>query len=996
MLNAMPPLRRIAYRHWSSCGAQVVCRLVALSMLVLATASPAKAQEDEPRTPVEEGAAKLERLGEALDRSTVLGDHRQVARTLVALGKTHDALGDYRQSAASYARALSVWRELNDDTEVAETLLVLGVARKNLGDFPTAAGLLEESLGYWQRLARHDRLAETSSLLALTYQRAGRFHEAARLYEQSLALARELGEVELEARVLNSLGGIARNLGEPAKELDYFERALELSRSTGSAVGEGAVLNNLGALHDRLGESETALRYYAQALAIFERLDHRYWQARTLNNIGYSYWILGELERADAYLLRALELRREVGDRSGEAVTLLNLGRTALASGRRGRAVAFFRRALDHSSSTANRRLVTTSRKLLGQASLDQGEPEAARGVLELALAEVRETGQRLPEAELLELLSRVHLALGQHDRAARRADEALALHRATRNPLGEVATLATLARVRRAQGMTTGLDHLWTALDLLESFHGGLGDPSLRTSFLASQRQVYELGVELMMDLHRTSPAEGHHLEALALSERGRSRSLLTLLEQAGAGLGRDVEPGLRQRLREAEQHFRAKTLYQLEVLGRPHAPQEATRAEQELYTALQTLDNVRAELRRQSPHYAALDRSATLDSAGIQDLLDPGTVLLEYLLSEERSFLWWVTSTSVSVHELPSRGELETLATEVHGQLSAPPGGQPALRQNLQALGDMVLGPVADRLDGQRLVIVADGALHAVPFAALTLPKGTPSGGSGLPLLAQHEVVSLPSASVLASQRQRTPQSTPSKTIAIFADPIFDRLDPRLAQPPDGIGDESPGPAPRPRFAGLERLAHTRREAEVIAALVPGDRRLVALAGDARRSRLAGGDLRDYRVLHLATHGMADLRTPELSGLVLSRFDSEGRAVDGFLSLHDVSNLELSAELVVLSACRTALGKRVRGEGMMGLSRAFLHAGASRVVASHWQVRDQATTELMTRFYRALLEDGQRPAAALRTAQLGLRETRRFRDPAYWAAFTLQGDWR
>ncbi|RPH53576.1 CHAT domain-containing protein, partial [bacterium] len=208
--------------------------------------------------------------------------------------------------------------------------------------------------------------------------------------------------------------------------------------------------------------------------------------------------------------------------------------------------------------------------------------------------------------------------------------------------------------------------------------------------------------------------------------------------------------------------------------------------------------------------------------------------------------------------------------------------------------------------------------------------------------------------------------------KRLAILADPVF-----------------GPGSA-------FERLPGSRQEAEAIAALVPAGESLVALGADASRSLVLGDRLSAFRVLHFATHGVFDAERPALSGLALSSIDAAGKPEDGFLHLHDVYNLRLDADLVVLSGCRTALGREVRGEGLIGLTRGFLYAGASRVVASLWRVEDQATAALMTRFYRALWEEGLPPAAALRAAQLGMREQRRWRDPYYWAGFVLQGDWQ
>jgi CHAT domain-containing protein len=290
-----------------------------------------------------------------------------------------------------------------------------------------------------------------------------------------------------------------------------------------------------------------------------------------------------------------------------------------------------------------------------------------------------------------------------------------------------------------------------------------------------------------------------------------------------------------------------------------------------------------------------------------------------------------------------------------------------------------------VAGTLGESRLAIVAPGALQYLPFAAL------PDPSTHQPLIAGHEIVSLPSISVLKELRRKTGgQNRALDSIAVLADPVFRADDPRVT------GAPSPGSAGSGTVeTGFERLPWTRREAEAISSIAQEAGRKIQtdLDFDASRDQVFG--LGQYRVIHFATHGLLDSREPELSGLVLSLVDREGKPRNGFLRIHDIYGLTLDADLVVLSGCRTALGREIRGEGLLGLTRGFLYAGSDKVMASLWAVRDQATSELMQRFYRALLVNGKSPAAALREAQLSLRREARWRDPYFWAGFTLQGDW-
>jgi CHAT domain-containing protein len=309
------------------------------------------------------------------------------------------------------------------------------------------------------------------------------------------------------------------------------------------------------------------------------------------------------------------------------------------------------------------------------------------------------------------------------------------------------------------------------------------------------------------------------------------------------------------------------------------------------------------------------------------------------------------------------------------------------------------MILAPAAANLEAKRLLIVSDGALHYVPFAALPSPRD-----STHPLIADYEIVNIPSASTMALLHRSARRSTATKTLAIFADPVFDRRDERVRSGGRPFATDNPVEVDLVRSAqesglsggALPRLPFTRREANAVLALVSQDQRKAALDFRASRKTALAADLGDYRIVHFATHGLLNSLHPELSGIVLSLVDDKGKEQRGFLAVADVLNMSLRADLVVLSGCRTALGRDIKGEGIAGLTRAFMYAGAPRVVASLWKVSDAATAELMTRFYAAMLGPQKlTPAAALRAAQRSLSSERRWSDPYYWAAFEIQGEW-
>jgi CHAT domain-containing protein len=372
---------------------------------------------------------------------------------------------------------------------------------------------------------------------------------------------------------------------------------------------------------------------------------------------------------------------------------------------------------------------------------------------------------------------------------------------------------------------------------------------------------------------------------------------------------------------------------------------------------------------------------------------LLDAGSVLVEYHLGPARSYVWVIDRRAITVRELPAADKIGDVARAYHTLLSADisalaAGDRAGRATRLQAAGKrlaaMVWKPIESRVADRRLLVVPDGVLQYVPFAALPGPTGEP-------LIVHHEVVYLPSASVLESIRQHSRPIRRNPTTAVFADPVFSKSDPRLTTQRD---TSAPAQTRAADGALYGRLRFSREEAEAIDALAPGA--FTALDFVAAKQTLTTQDLRKYQILHFATHGSLNAERPELSGLVLSLFDASGKPTDGFLRLHEIYNLDLDADLVVLSACRTALGREVYGEGLIGLTRGFMYAGAPRVVSSVWNVDDRASAQLMARFYQAIFLKHLAPASALRDAQLSLLRQARWTDPHYWAAFGLQGDWK
>ncbi len=659
-----------------------------------------------------------------------------------------------------------------------------------------------------------------------------------------------------------------------------------------------------------------------------------------------------------------------------------------------------------------------------------------------------------------------VHDDLGDPATALDELQSASALNRALGNRAALAENLYDTARIERARGeIEAARASIERALAVVDSMRPGVGGEELRALFAASKRPYYDLYVDLLMTQHERDPTAGHDAEALSESEHARARSLIETLAEADLDLAADAPQGLRARKAEIEHRLDAKELQRRRLVEHRTAPAEpeagvrqATapesdddalfQVELDLERLLAQLRSVDDEIRQASPRYAALTepRSVSLDEIQHR-LLDDRTTLLELSLGRRRSFLWAVTPERFESFELPGQDELEAEARCLHWLLtsySRPPAGDDVRvggsAEGGRCLGDRLdaylqapeerpfaalawrrarireaYGATAGRLSEEilggaaragllrpRLAVVSDGALQYVPMAALPDPAA-----GGRPLVIGHELVRLPSASVLAFQRDRPrPEAADRGEVAIVADPVYGSDDPRLRQAlatAGGLdGDEAVrggAPSEDPPLPDFGRLSFADEEAAAIASFADPAETFEAEGLAASRETVLGGRLAGFRYVHFATHGIIDTSRPQLSGLVLSLVDAAGNPrADGFLRLHDIYGLHLDADLVVLSACDTALGREVRGEGLLGLTRGFMYAGAERVVASLWAVQDRATARLMEHFYRGLIEEGKPAADALRQAQIEIMDEpgQQLDFPYYWAGFVLQGDWR
>ncbi len=937
--------------------------------------------------------------------------------------------------------ALKHWRTSESRQLEATTLYIIGVTYRRNSKKQDALVYLNQALSLQRAIVDNRGAAYTLNALAftqflLTNPKAGREYLL-----EALPIWKAEKDQENEAVTLNMIGGAHDNSGEPQKALEYYNQALEIRLKLDDYGGQVSTYTNIGVIYDEFGDSQKALENYSLALSAIQRISNPgreqvATKAKTLNNIGYTYFALGDSANALEFFKQALLLQRETEDSRGEGITLLNIGNVYSSSGDSQNALKYYDNALQINKKTDNQWSLFYTFTYTGNAYALLGDMQRALEYYNRAMNMRQGMDDRQGEAIAFNNLGNALIAVDQPDKALENLEQALSLWRALGDRRGEAAALWGIARLERNRGkFVEALGRISGAIDIIESLRTKVTDQNLRASYFASIRDYYDLKVDLLMQLARQHPSENYKALAIEVSERARARGLLDLLTEAHADIQRGIAPDLLAHERELQRLLNAKA-YQIQMFSSKATDEQKAAVSKEMNKLLAQYHEVQAQIRTTSPRYAALTQPEPLTLKEIQQqVLDPDTMLLEYSLGNERSYLWAVTQDSIASYELPKRVEIESVAEKVKELQHLP--GEPTSQYQARAAGadsqfqtqaarlsQILLGPAAMELGNKRLVIVVEGILQYISFSALPVPAIQETGGKGPesatirplapgprpPLIAEHEVISLPSASALAVLRRETSGRAPAlRAVAVLADPVFDKNDRRVklaeqeelaykreASLPPELGRALRDFDVSREGESLQRLSSSREEAEKILSVTPAKEGFEAVDFKASRATVESTILSQFRIIHFATHGLLNSEHPELSGIVLSLVNEKGEPQNGFLRLHDIYNLNLPAELVVLSACQTGLGKDIRGEGLVGLTRGFMYAGAERVVASLWKVDDVATSQLMKLFYQGMLREGLRPAAALRKAQVEMQRRKRWEAPYYWAAFVLQGEWK
>jgi CHAT domain-containing protein/tetratricopeptide (TPR) repeat protein len=910
-----------------------------------------------------------------------LDDPRSEGSALHAVGAIHAALGRTDSALVDYRRTLPIRRDAGDRAGEAETLNAIGVVHRGRGRSDSALVYYREALTIRREVGNRRGEGETLGNIAVAHSAAGRPDSALTHYRQALPIMREVGDRRGEGLTLTNLGLVFSTLGQPDSALAHYRLALPIQRQVNDRRGVAVTLNNTALAFTNQGRPDSALAYFWESLEVRREIGDRAGEAFNLSSIGIIHRGLGQPDSALIYLRLALPIRRQVRDRSGEASTLGHIGSVYRDLGRPDSALVYYQSALAITRAVGDRRneggllnnlgglhqnadsglayyrqALAVHREVrdrpgegqtlgnLGVLHGGSGRPDSALAYHRQALEISRQVGNRTGEGGTLNNIGVEFTRLGQPDSALAYLRRALAIRREVGGRLGEGITLHGLAALHfrhlKPADVPVALAYYDSAATAWSAVREHAGDDPDRVSFAEQYANLFE-GWTLAWLAREEGNRQEAAVAALAASERGRARALLDLLRDSmpAGRAGADL-------IAEGRALARA-------VTGRGAA----------VVSYLPTADTLVAFLALPSGELLTHRHPITRDSVAA-------------LVAALRQALGVDRSTQLT--QLATRGEIAL--EPVGAPLDAAGGGTAAAARLAQDLAGILMPPAfGQRLDqATELVLVPQGPLAMVPFAIL--PFGNRALDRGGLSAGRIAVRYAPSLEALRVAEAKPALDRPARGAALASALIVG--DPAMPEVPAGSGEP----------VVLRPLPRAGEEAGWLA------QRLGArwLGGQEATEAMVRSRLNPAPLVHLATHGYAFAAEAQARNSFVALAPGEGH--DGLLTVEDILHdpqISLSAELVVLSACQTGLGDVKRAEGTIGLQRAFLAKGARSVLVSLWSVSDEATAELMKRFYTHWLDDPDWPgkAEALRRAQADVRARPGWEHPRFWAAFQLVG---
>jgi len=869
----------------------------------------------------------------ALKIHELSGNKKGSAMSLRGIGLVHYYRGDYEPALDFFQRGLTIATEINDEDTEARLLSDFGEVYWVQGDFDRAIDYHNRAIQIAEKIKNVRILATSMGGRALIYWHQGNLQKALEDFNRCSTLFEQLGSKgNLAINYLN-VGSVHADLGNYREAQTLMQKSLEMSVENKDRGLEGACLSALGRLHEDLGEIDLAVDDFKKALRISQETGEKREQAFAFRDIGLIYERNEKYQEALGYYEKALNIYEETGEKKGIGRGFSDIGVIYAKLGKHDLAMQQYVKAVDILESIGNKQGIGQTLTRIGFEYQRKGEMDKAEESLVKSIAVLREVGD--PQT----LWPALH-KLGIVYRDSNRKAEAI--------------------------------KNMKEAVELIERVRNEIQLPEQKSGYLEDKLEVYEDLLQLLI-------SDGNISEAFEYAQRSKARAFLDLLAESKI----NPEAGLNQELLDQKR----KLVTQLVTIEK--SIQKEFDKETPDLAVIRKLETKRngvddqyskliLDIRNSNPRFADLQYPVPLKLTEAQALLDDTTALLEYFVGKNHSELFEITNKDVHVHQLEGETTLSKLIQDFREELQQPENVLQLTEQShsryvksASDLYDKLMKFAAANFQSKaRILIAPDGSLNYLPFESLLMKKigNGPIDFSSLPYLAtKFEIEYIPSASVLSALHNNV-QNIASEQKALFA----------IAVPNSDAAADPP-------------LPFAKSEVESIAHFFPTNDVTLLIGNQATEENIKKLELNQYKNLHFASHGLINEARPQLSALVLSSAPKEKE--DGYLTMREIFDLKLDADLVVLSACKTGLGSQVRGEGVTGLYRAFLCAGTSSVLVSLWNVSDKSAADLMTSFYRNMEKDSMSKAAALKKARMEMISRKGYSHPYYWSAFILIG---
>ena len=908
-------------------------------------------------------------------------------------GEKAQVKGDFEKSLELFEQSLTLARNIKSSEKELDSLEKIALLLWNKGEYEQSTQKYNEALSLAKKNKDPVKQNQLETIITINklyskgirLQKSDSFQQSIETLEKAVALCREIGLKEHELKCLRylSLSYYDTNRILDFKKLN--EQALEIAKKINHKKEIGKCSNNIGIYHLQYKNYSQALLYFEESLNIAKEFNNKIEIANCSNNIGIIYKNIGNYDKALDYLNQALEIDRELGDALYIAIDLLGIGTVYRNLGLSTEKKEFFEIALNKFDEC-----LKISRKIkyyknevyvlnnIGSVYSDLHEYFGEEDHFHLAQRTFKEAlkkAETLKDNEsmgmILNNIGIIHSNKGNFDESTKYFQEAIDL--ALKIEGGKILWEAylELAQVYRKQKrIKEAREYFNRSISIIEDIRSNIKLEELKASFLGTNKRMeaYHGLIHILFTLNNHEPGKNHDQQAFDFLERAKARAFLDRLELSQVNISQYIDFKLQNQEKELMKDI--SSIYQ-KLLDSELTSQESVNLHEELTKKEDELETLKRKIRNTSPAYANLRYPEIISLNNAQKMLDKKTAFFEYLISEESSYLFVVTKDKLNIYSLPDRKQIQALVANYIRNISD--------RENFDfyegyiLYEDLVL-PGLNK-DIEKIIFIPDDILNFLPFEALITEPDSKKW-----LIRDYNVAYCPSISSLQEiiKRKKSNGYKRHKDLLALGDPYFK---------PKQNGNN--GAHILGQF-DFQRLKYSGTEIDRISSLFKDAKKTVLKRNKATEETLKKTNLEDYKIIHLATHSLIDDKRPFRSSIILALDDNPQE--DGFLQTREIYNISMNSDLVVLSACETGLGQFIKGEGIEGINRSFFYAGSSCVLMSLWQVNDQATYQLMERFYTHL-RSPKSITDSLRKTKLELIDSEALSHPYYWAGFIASG---